>query len=73
MRKRLHWLLGLIVMVYMFIFAACETKTNYTLTFISDGEIYQTIETNGNEVIDLPIDPTKEGYDFDGWYWDNGE
>ena len=41
------------------------------LHFIVNDEIYATIETNGNEVIKLPNNPAKDGYKFDGWYWDN--
>ena len=31
----------------------------------------RTISTNGEESIKLPDNPQKEGYIFDGWYWDN--
>ena len=36
-----------------------------------DNAVYSTIDTSGNEVISMPTDPTKDGFTFDGWYWDN--
>ena len=45
----------------------------FKVNFVVDGEIYATVDTNGNEVIKMPENPTKEGYNFDGWYWDKDE
>lgn len=48
------------------------TPITYTVTFDSDGGTSvatQTISYNG--VITKPEDPTKEGYDFTGWYLEN--
>lgn len=66
--------------IFVFIFAvvlglavltACDTSdVKYKLNFIVDGEIYATIETSGQETITLPNDPTKEDYEFGGWYYD---
>ena len=49
-------------------FAACQAQ--FKLDFVVDGEIYHTIDTGGEEAVTLPDDPTKDGYVFDGWYWD---
>lgn len=38
--------------------------------FIVDGEVYETITTTGKETVKVPTSPTKEGYEFKGWYWD---
>ncbi len=54
------------------IFVACG-KVEFKVNFVVDDEIYATINTNGEEVIKMPTDPTKEGYIFDGWYWDNND
>ena len=62
------------MLICMLGFVACgETVDNFNLSFKVDGETYQTLTTNGEETIQIPDNPTKEGYDFDGWYWDNGE
>ena len=49
--------------------SACN-KVEFKVNFVVDGEVYSTINTNGEEVIKIPENPTKEGYIFDGWYWD---
>ena len=55
-------------MLLTFAFAACQVQ--FQLKFVVDGEVYHTIDTNGEEAVTLPADPTKDGYIFDGWYWD---
>ena len=52
-------------------FASCG-GVQLELYFIVDGEVYDSITTNGAEVIKLPPNPEKEGYVFRGWYWDYG-
>ncbi len=42
----------------------------FDISFVSEGEVIHTVETNGGEAIKLPSEPTREGYVFDGWYWD---
>ena len=64
-----------IILFTLFIFAiciltACNKTIKFKLNFIVDGAIYFTIDTEGNNTIELPTNPTKEGYFFDGWYWD---
>lgn len=62
------------MLICMLGFVACgETVDNFNLSFKVDGETYQTLTTNGEETIQIPDNPTKEGYQFEGWYWDNGE
>lgn len=69
-----------ILTVYILIFIICITSIcltackniEYTLNFIVGDETYATVITNGNEKIELPKNPTKERYLFDGWFWDNG-
>ncbi len=74
MKKRLAVLITLIVTLLLSIIGltACgggeEVKAK--VNFIVDGETYETIETSGNEILSMPEDPVKEGYEFDGWYWD---
>lgn len=49
---------------------ACTQTVEFKINFIVDGEIYKTINTAGEEAISMPENPTKKGYIFDGWYWD---
>lgn len=68
MRKKLFALLIGILAVTLLL-TACA-GVNLTLTFEVDGEAYATVTTSGQEAVQMPKDPTKEGYLFDGWYWD---
>ena len=48
---------------------ACSS-IEFKVNFVVDGAVYDTVNTNGAEVIKMPNNPTKDGYVFDGWYWD---
>jgi len=54
----------------LFGLASCGQTVEFNVNFIVDGETYSTVGTGGEEVIAIPENPTKEGYTFDGWYWD---
>ncbi|MBO7149358.1 MAG: InlB B-repeat-containing protein, partial [Clostridia bacterium] len=58
------------LMVVCTMFAAACTKVEFKVMFVVDGSVYASINTNGEEKIRMPDDPEKEGYIFDGWYWD---
>ena len=36
------------------------------------GSIVESVNYDGSSTITIPNNPTKEGFEFDGWYWDNG-
>ena len=40
---------------------------SYTVTFMVDGEIYETMNVKYGAEIELPTPPEKEGYVFTGW------
>lgn len=71
MKKRLVNLIAAIVMIFCGLFAlsACD-KVEFKVNFVVDGAVYATLNTNGEEIIKMPENPTKDDYDFDGWYWD---
>lgn len=68
--KRVKSLLIILVICLCSAFSACGNPTKFDLDFIVDDEVYATITTAGNATIEMPEDPEKEGYTFDGWYWD---
>lgn len=73
MKKRfLTFILTLTAMLTcIFGLTACANQeVSFKLNFVVDNEIYTTINTSGGQTIELPKNPTKEGYTFDGWYWD---
>ncbi len=57
------------VLCLAFALSACA-NIDFKVSFVVDGETVRTINTNGDEIISMPPDPQKEGYIFDGWYWD---
>lgn len=65
------FVLCMVVCSTLFVFTACgESPISFKLNFIADNEIVKTIDTTGNEKIALPENPVKDGYAFDGWFWD---
>ena len=67
MRRCFKFILGLVIVMLCFTLSACGKK--YTVTFLDDdGSVIQTIEVNNKEKITKPVDPTKNGCAFLGWY-----
>ncbi len=50
-----------------YIDAASQAKT---VTFMSDGVAVSTANVNSGATVDKPADPTRDGYNFVGWYSD---
>lgn len=48
--------------------ASCDKKINVKLDFIVEDELYASITTSGGDSIEMPADPEKSGFVFDGWY-----
>lgn len=59
----------LFLISFVTILTACG-DVECKVDFIIDDEIYATVNTRGNETIKMPTDPQKDGYIFNGWYWD---
>ena len=70
MKKLVTILLVVLSIVGLF---SCFGRVEFELNFIVDDETYDTIITEGKEIVKIPPNPTKEGYSFDGWYWDKDE
>ena len=49
------------------------SNVKFKVEFIVDGEVYKTVSTKDKSEIDIPKNPKKEGFDFDGWYLDDGK
>ena len=47
--------------------AQWTATTKYTVTFVSDGATFETIEQTLDGFIEVPEAPVKEGYAFTGW------
>ena len=66
-------LFALLALCLAGLLASCMGAVAFHLNFVVDGEVYATVDTKGQEMIAIPENPIKEGTEFDGWYWDNGE
>ncbi len=72
-KKFLMLLLTIFVFCIGIVFSACgKVDFKYTIDFVVDGEIVASVGTD-SETIAMPKNPIKEGYSFDGWYWDEGK
>ncbi|MBR2296294.1 MAG: leucine-rich repeat protein, partial [Clostridia bacterium] len=63
-------LILLSLLIFVIIFTGCG-GVEISINFVVDGEVYKTVTTTGEETIKMPENPVKDGYVFDGWYWDN--
>lgn len=70
MKKTFLIFLTFIICIITIVNLSSCGKVEFKVCFIIDGENYITVNTNGKEIIKMPSDPSKEGYIFDGWYWD---
>lgn len=71
MKKKILSILITIFAIFtcMFTLTACAGM-EFKVNFVVDGQVYSTLNTNGEEIIKMPENPTKDNYTFDGWYWD---
>lgn len=71
MKPYKSFLLATIFLLISVVLFACTNTPEYSLEFDSNGGSNVTsLITNGKTIV-LPNNPIKEGYTFDGWYWDN--
>ena len=52
------------------VFASCNSLKKVEVTYMVDGKSYVVQGYEYEEKVTLPTPPTKEGYDFVGWYKD---
>ncbi|PKK97133.1 MAG: hypothetical protein CVV58_02785, partial [Tenericutes bacterium HGW-Tenericutes-3] len=65
--KQIFILIGMI-----FLLASCAQGETFTISFNSNGGSYvESITFDTNESFTTPLDPTKTGYDFAGWFLDD--
>ena len=62
----------LIIVFSVVALSSCLISIDFEVNFMVDGEVYSTIKTIERKIINVPDDPTKDGYMFDGWYLDEG-
>ena len=64
----------IMITMSLFFLAACNSNpVNFVIDFDTNGgSIVESINYDGVTTITMPANPTKEGFVFDGWFWDNG-
>lgn len=68
-RLKLYITFFFVLLIGTFLVSCVENEL--TLSFDSNGgSIVESINTDGTSVT-LPNHPTKDGFTFDGWFWDN--
>ena len=68
------WLYLLFLFVIIGTLISCQrSKITFDIAFDSNGgSEVASIIYDGKDTISLPNNPIKDGFIFDGWYWDNG-
>ncbi len=68
-------LLLAISIFFLIVLSACDgviSTVSITINFETNGgSTIESITYDGRRAITMPEDPTKDGFVFDGWYWDN--
>ena len=70
--KKITPIVIVFMLIFIFLLPSCE-KVDFKVNFIVDDEVYATVNTSGKEAISIPQNPSKDGYTFDGWYWDKSD
>ena len=70
MRKRVYLIIAITLLFPLSILLASCNNINFKIKFIVDEHEYAIVNTAGKETISMPDNPTKDNYDFDGWFWD---
>lgn len=69
MNKKVTIGISCLVVIVLVILAVLLTRNpKYEVTFISDNEVLETLTIKEDGTITEPSEPTKEGYEFVGWY-----
>ena len=69
MKKKLALTLLMLLSLTLMLLVGCS-KDTYSIDFVTDGATHASVTVTEGELIQLPTTPTKDGYVFDGWYWD---
>lgn len=74
MKKYLALLVALLLLLLLASCGGEDAENKIIVSYMTDGTVYATDEAEEGERIEVPGTlPEKEGYSFDGWYWDKDE
>ena len=64
----------LLALLFVTCFSSCgDDDKEFKISFMVDGEEYGSAVVNGSDAVAIPNAPTKDGFSFDGWYFDKDE
>ena len=64
-------LLVVLTFIAVLFISACVEPEVYTIEFdVNGGEDLVDYEYTDGDLLEMPADPTREGYEFIGWYYD---
>ena len=69
--KKVFAVTGSLLMLLLIVLSA-GCVTDMTVKFYVDDRVYYQTSVDGTNPINLPPNPTKDGYYFAGWYFDKG-
>jgi uncharacterized repeat protein (TIGR02543 family) len=54
------------------VFASCENDNNngFKVSFMDGDKEHHSMTVNGTDAVELPAEPTRDGYKFEGWFLD---
>lgn len=67
-QKKIMMVMGFLLMMILLLTSCGETK-KYTVYF--EGADIEAVQVIQDKLLDKPTDPTKEGFNFKGWYLDS--
>ncbi len=71
MKRTILLALSLLTIVFsLFALSSCKKEEKFDVIFMVEGQQYSKITSSGNRLFPLPPEPQKEGYTFEGWYYD---
>lgn len=71
MKKLLFLVLSIaVVIASMLALSSCKKSGTSDVIFMSNGKMYASIATAGNAVVPMPPEPTRDGFVFGGWFYD---
>ena len=70
MKKSIALIISIIMLVFTLALTACSDGSGYVVKFKVNNEVYYSVKTAGNTQIQMPENPSMQGYEFYGWYLD---
>lgn len=72
MKKSSAFIIAGVLVLFIIVIILLLVNKSYTVTFDSNGgSLVKAVEVKKRDKVDKPSDPTRDGYQFGGWYLDD--